>query len=282
MDERRALRICLASLRLRAWRLHLETPGVRATVPMLRGVWGLALHDLDLPLYQRVFVGGEEGRPLYLLRPAPELLQPAPAVEFFLFGPADPVAESVVWSAWEQALARGLGPERVPARLVEIRPVAWDGTALSPERVQPGFSLCPLPWPAGPTEAPCRLVFPAPVRILRDKHLIEEPTLADIVIAALRRVEALTGPAAEQVWQDRQWWLNLAHRQVVSSARWSPLDLVRYSGRQKRELEVCGVTGEMELPEGPGDLVDLLAAAGWLHVGKSTVMGLGRMDIVPR
>ncbi len=42
-----------------------------------------------------------------------------------------------------------------------------------------------------------------------------------------------------------------------------------------------GVTGELELPAGPGPLADLLAAAQWLHVGKGTVMGLGRIDVAP-
>ena len=200
-------------------------------------------------------------------------------MEFFLFGPADPPVEETAWLAWERALEQGLGPERVPARLVEVRPLAWDGTALGPARVQPGFSLYPLPWPAGSVDRPCRLVFPGPVRLLRDKRLIEAPALADVVIAALRRIAALAGPEADGVWRDRQHWLNLAHRQPVSGMQWRPLDLVRYSGRQHREVELCGVTGAIDLPSGPGELRDLLAAATWLHVGKSSVMGLGRMDV---
>ena len=282
MDEQmQALRSCLAGLRVRAWRLHLETPRVQATVPMLRGVWGAALHELDRTLYERLFTGGDRERPMYLMRPAPPWVRPSPAVEFFLFGQAEPAVEETAWSAWERALHRGLGADRAPARLVEVRPLAWDGTALTPGRVQPGFTLYPLPWPAGPADRPCQLVFPGPVRVLRDKQLIDQPALPDLVIAALRRVEALAGPAAESVWRARQQWLNLARRQPVSGMIWAPLDLVRYSGRQHREVELCGVTGEVDLPEGPGTLVDLLAAAMWLHVGKGTVMGLGRMDVAP-
>ena len=33
----------------------LETPGVEATAPMLGGVWGAALHDLDPAAYAAVF-----------------------------------------------------------------------------------------------------------------------------------------------------------------------------------------------------------------------------------
>ncbi|HID23178.1 MAG TPA: CRISPR system precrRNA processing endoribonuclease RAMP protein Cas6, partial [Planctomycetaceae bacterium] len=59
------------------------------------------------------------------------------------------------------------------------------------------------------------------------------------------------------------------------------LDLLRYSARQKRELELHGVSGHFDLPDGPGSLWPLLLAAHWLHVGKGTVMGLGEIRIEP-
>jgi hypothetical protein len=165
--------------------------------------------------------------------------------------------------------------------LVEVRPLAWDGSALTEPRTQPGFNLYPLPWPAGTADRPCRLVFGAPTRLLREKRLIEQPALPDVVIAAVRRLQALAGEAAGEVWQARQHWLNLARQQPAGAARWQPLDMVRYSGRQQREVEMCGVTGSLELPAGPGPLLDLLAALPWLHVGKGTVMGMGRVEVEP-
>ena len=57
------------------------------------------------------------------------------------------------------------------------------------------------------------------------------------------------------------------------------LDLVRYSGSQKAELELRGVAGSLALPVGPGPLSPLLAAAVWIHLGKGTVMGLGQIKI---
>lgn len=41
-------------------RLLLETPGMQATVPMLRGVWGAALHDLEPQVYASVFAPNDE------------------------------------------------------------------------------------------------------------------------------------------------------------------------------------------------------------------------------
>ena len=59
------------------------------------------------------------------------------------------------------------------------------------------------------------------------------------------------------------------------------LDLHRYSGRQRAELELRGVAGYLDLPYGPGEVWPQLAAAQWLHLGKGTVMGLGQLIVQP-
>ena len=269
----------LRGIVLRAWRLHLETPGVQATVPMLRGVWGASLKVLSEPLYHRLFVGGDIGTPRYVLRPALPEARPAPAVEFLLFGPPDPRDDDIVWAAWDRACHGGLGPQRHPFVLSEIRPLVWDGTPLGPNRSQPGFTLCPLPWPAGDPSGACRLEFLAPLRLIYSGRLVEQPTLADVTIAALRRVQSLTTTKVQALHADRLSWLNAARQ--IPSELWQGerLDLVRYSGSQKRELELRGVSGSLLLPEGPGPLAALLAASTWLHLGKGTVMGLGQLRI---
>jgi len=275
------MRNCLAQLTVRAWRLHLQTPGVLATVPLLRGVWGAALHELDLALYQSLFEGGTSGTPGYLLRPAPAGIEPSPALEMILFGSPNRAVEDLVWNAWDLALHKGLGPERRPARLVKVHPLAWDGTPLAPARVQPGFPLFPLPWPARDPGQPCRLHFPAPLRLLRHGRLLENPTLADLTAAAVRRLQALAHGSLEATRGQHQEWVHAAWGIPANLWTGEPLDLVRYSGRQRAEVELRGVVGELHLPSGPGFLVDLLAALPWLHLGKGTVMGMGQMVILP-
>ncbi len=138
------------------------------------------------------------------------------------------------------------------------------------------------PWPLAQADAPYRLVFPAPLRLRRKGRLIESPTLADLVAALNRRI---AGYLPERY---RSLWLQLG-RQLLELARQRPqvawqgtrLDLVRYSGRQKMELELHGISGAIELPRGPGVLLPLLAAAQWLHVGKQTVMGMGQLLVEP-
>ena len=68
---------------------------------------------------------------------------------------------------------------------------------------------------------------------------------------------------------------------LTPSAPWQGqrFDLIRYSARQEAELEMRGVAGFLDLPQGPGALWPLLAALTWLHVGKGTVVGMGQLTV---
>src|SRR5207248_8596520 len=82
-------------------------------------------------------------------------------------------------------------------------------------------------------------------RLINRKHLIETPAPADLVIIALRRIQALaTGdPRTQTLWESRRGWLELADS--IPHVPWAGrrLDLVRFSGSQQAELELRGVSG---------------------------------------
>lgn len=272
----------LGAIRVRAWRLHLQTPGVQASVPMLRGVYGAALREIAPAVYDRVFDGGESQSPRYLLRPASRDARPAPAVEFLLFGHPGPEDDAALWAAWDRASAMGLGPERRAFRIASAVPLAWDGTPLRPGRDQPGFTTDRLPWPLDGPDAACRLDFPAPLRLIHQRRLVTQPAPPDLAIAALRRIQALAAPHpdAEALWNDRRDWIDLARSIPAGPWRGRRLDLARYSGSQRSEVVLRGVAGSLPFPSGLGPLTPLLLASEWLHLGKGTVMGLGQVRIV--
>jgi hypothetical protein len=121
------------------------------------------------------------------------------------------------------------------------------------------------------------------LRILRKHELVERPTLVDVVVAAVRRVEAyLPSPAQARLAEVRPALLELARQAHTREWEGGRLDLVRYSGRQKQEMELRGVAGHLDVPEGLGDLFPLLAAAQWLHLGKGTAVGMGQLLIERR
>lgn len=271
----------LGALRIRAWRFHLETPDVLATVPMLRGVWGAALKSVAPTVYDQIFEGGATGIPRYLMRPSAPDVRPAPAVDFMVFGEPDGTADAAIWAAWDRACEMGLGPDRRAFWIGSTIPLAWDETPLRPSRVQPGFVASPLAWPINDLKGGCRLLFPAPLRLIHKRRLVERPMPVDLTIAALRRLQGLVSdhPDSAVLWESRQDWIELARTIRYDTWQGRRLDLARYSGSQQSELVLHGVAGSLSLPDGPGPLAPLLMAASWFHLGKGTVMGLGQVRI---
>ncbi len=275
MDWREYLTSLLSSVQIQAWQLQLETSEVRATTPMLRGVWGRALRHLDEEVYQQVFAGTPLGhrRVLrYILRPAPPDPVRAPAVEWILLG-VDKGLEEVLWRAWDVAGGMGLGPNRVPFRIRARQPLGSNPWPLA-------AANSPLPGNAAAT--PCCLHFPTAVRLLRRGILLDKPTPQDVATAAMRRIASLAGLAGGDAYRD----LMQAIREQaagLTAAQWrgQRFDFVRWSGSQQRELNMHGVSGDLALPAGPGPLWPLFAAACWTHIGKGTVFGLGQLQITP-
>ena len=111
---------------------------------------------------------------------------------------------------------------------------------------------------------------------------MEIPRLSELVIAGARRLSAYLQPedaASLQRLEDQM--LEAAASLPDEPWHGERLDLVRYSGRQHGEIELRGVIGSLVLPQGPGELWPLFAAARWLHLGKGTIMGLGKLEAVP-
>ena len=269
-----SLRSLLTHVNIWPRRLILTTPDVRATVPMLRGTWGAALHDLDPDAYSRVFDPPAPAVPGYLLRPAPFDPTTAPALDWILFGSAAH-DDAALRRAWDVAGGRGLGKDRRPFLMRRFLDLGPDGQSAN----RPGpWPLAEAAWPTDPA-APCRLSFLAPLRLLRRGRLIERPTPADIVVAAHRRAAAWLPPADQDVWGNLREPLLDAARPLPSFWSGARLDLQRYSARQEAEVELRGVCGTLDFPDGVGPLAPLLAAASWLHLGKGTVFGLGQMQI---
>jgi len=267
-------------VRILARRLSLDTPGVRATVPMLRGVWGSALRKLDRQRYGAVFDGACSA-PGYVLRPAPPDPEDAPAIDWILIGAATE-HDTPLLAAWNLAAAAGLGRQRRPFFIRRIRFYRPDGTLVEQDnqRFAP-WELDRAVRPLAPN-TPCRIRFSAPLRLLRRGKLIASPRMPDLVLAIIRRLYAFMDCEARR-------HLDALHEPVLAVAKALPaepwigerLDLRRWSGTQKRELELRGVTGFLNLPEGLGPLAPLFAAGEWLHLGKATTVGLGQPSVEP-
>lgn len=253
---------------------------------MLRGVWGAALYDLDPEAYQVVFQGKSGTRrdnPGYIIRPTAPDPEDNPAVDFILLGDAIAHHRSL-FRAWDIASGMGLGKERRRFHFRFIRPYDSAGR-LMPQSLDPRvWTLDSAAWPLeGDREStPCRLWFPAPLRLLESDALIESPRLPDIVAGILRRIRGHAPYETFNAFNEYRPALDTLARTVAFSP-WQGrrVDFWRYSGRQKNEITLRGVAGHIDLPNGPGPLWPFFAAAQWLHIGKGATCGLGQVCIFP-
>jgi hypothetical protein len=267
-------------------RIILRTAERSATVPMVRGVWGAALHALDRAVYAEVFEGlgpVHTRTPKYVLRTAPPNPSGDPAIEWVLIGDAIR-HDCILRAAWDVAEEMGLGSQRRPFKIramVLLRAIPTH-TEKASDHLPWRLSHASWPLPAFPDRSPCRLRFPVPLRLIRAGRLIEQPTLPDLLVAGMRRVAPFVIPEQQAVLARFEPEVLAAGRKVPAKPwQGSRLDLVRYSGRQQRALDVHGVAGILELPEGASEAWPLLAAAQWLHLGKGTVMGMGQLIVEP-
>jgi len=262
-----------------ARRFWLDTNGVQTNLSMLRGVWGLALKSHEPQAYREVFEGGtvqNDRKPHYILRPGP-ISGGYPSVEFLVFGNGTAFDANLI-RAWKIAEALGLGPDRRPFMIVQTDFLNEDGDAVL-GNAQKHFNLSQVSWPlAGdPENTPCRIRFDLPLRIIRQGRLIERPALADLVQAGFKRLSNFLPPEdlPGLAWL-RDQALVSARTTVCEPFVGRSAGVVRYSGRQKVEVEMDGVVGELGFPNGLGCNWRILAAAQWLHLGKTTILGLGR------
>ncbi|CAK0779669.1 putative CRISPR system precrRNA processing endoribonuclease RAMP protein Cas6 [Azospirillaceae bacterium] len=273
----------LGTIPMRASRFSLETPGVHATIPMLRGVWGAALKHLSNETFVKVFEGGPDrahATPGYILRPTILNKGEETAAEWILFGSAIE-HEQTLLRAWDIASGMGLGPERKRFFIRKATPLDSFGNPFSKSECFEGFDyqtwrLGTAPWPleSDPIASPIRLSFRSPLRLLVKHRQIEEPTIDDIIQSGLRRISMISENSAPQGLITEC----INYTKTIYCLPWKGeiINFHRYSARQSKEIDLRGVCGHIDMPQGARLIWPLLSALRWTHIGKATVFGLGQ------
>jgi len=253
----------------------------------LRGVWGNALHEVDLELYQTVFQGpgGNTNRqPLYLVREdldsagRPRRLQPwERSLQWTTFCLSDELDEPL-FEAWNRACRDGIGRDRNTCEISHV--ATWSSELCDPSFIE--------------ATRPCRLVFLNPLRLIKKGALNISPTLYDIVQTTLNRLcflreialsddpENLVLPAVPGTLYPEFAPAILDYAATIPAEPWTgiPRNLRRYSGSQKKAIQLNGTSGLLTFPRGLAALSPLLAAASTTHIGKGSVYGMGRPFLI--
>lgn len=168
--------------------------------------------------------------------------------------------EAIVRSALERAAARGLGAARVPL----LPTHAAELTADTSPRAVPGAVRIHL-------QSPLRLTV-ANRPVTPDRF-----TFGDFFSVLLRRVAMLHAFHGEAPLQlDFRGLVALARAQSVDDVQLVWTEGQRYSARQRQVIPLGGITGSFSLRGHLSPFWPILQQGQRLHVGKATVMGLGR------
>jgi len=274
----------LGAIRVAPARLVLE--GLRPPPPVatLRGVWGAALHRVDLVAYESVFTGtgpAHERLPRYVLREG-EPVDGWATLEWVQLPGAEPHGPALA-RAWDVASGMGVGRDRTPFVVRAATGIGPDDARTS-GRAPGWWSLDRAAWPlvGAPSETPCTLTFSTPIRLIRDAQLLDRVQFPDVIVAACRRMRALAGPTHADAWRAIERSL-LDDLRDVRPCVWEGhrARMRRWSARQEQETDLHGLVGALTLLRGPGASWPVIAAARWVHLGKGTVFGLGRFDVLP-
>lgn len=222
--------------------------------------------------------------------PMPEVLAAGEPLTFSLV-----LAGQAIWhfpyllAAFRALGWRGLGRERVRAGLSEA--TAWLPDAQIPlfdGRSGRFLGNQPTPvsaatWGRG-TEAETdevTLRFLTPARLkYQDSYLTGPPPFHVLVRTLLRRVSSLSAFHGGQRWEiDYRGWIEQAERMEIDEAYVGWRDRKRYSTRQKREMNLGGVTGIATYRGDLSPFLPLLRLGQLIHVGKGAVFGNGRYEI---
>lgn len=126
-----------------------------------------------------------------------------------------------------------------------------------------------------------KLRFLTPARIKYNGKLITDANFEIVIRNLLRRLSSLAGVHCGEKWELD--WKGLIDRTkeiktVLSDLVWK--DWERYSQRQDTKLKMGGFLGEITFEGDLTEFMPFLKLGEYLHIGKGTVFGLGKYEIV--
>ena len=192
---------------------------------------------------------------------------------------------SFILLSWTKGMQFGMGKSRSKAELVSVYQKHPSGDIYiygeDEDLMQPINPVHTIDIPAATNSI--TLHIQTPLRIHRDGHPIkpDDLTVGDFVSSLIRRTELLYKGHTQQkcFMEDKVKLLEQAKQleEVTRDLKWQ--DWTRWSGRQQTHIALGGVVGKWTISGDLQKLLPLFCAGELLHLGKSTVMGLGKYVI---
>jgi CRISPR/Cas system endoribonuclease Cas6 (RAMP superfamily) len=192
-----------------------------------------------------------------------------------------------VIQAVEQISSLGLGSQKSPFQIKTVTD-SFFGNESSPPKAAPHLlkakevNALELIECSAPPRRYAHLRFETPLRLVEKKKVLQKPCFRSFLRSLLARLSALfyfhCGVEVDLQFKEI---LQKAEKLQTTYESWRVYNLQRWSNRQKCQIPLDGVLGEVSWE---GDLVEELWSwfllGQWVHVGKSTSMGLGRYRLL--
>ncbi len=192
----------------------------------------------------------------------------------YLFEKATEKLPYIVSALHTMLTQNGLGKERVKAEayrlLLNGKSALKEGKIILPETTLISYELPPS------VASDLTIRFITPLRIKHNNRFVrsaEHLTLRTIVSSLYQRKQMLEG-------NERYARLPFEVQGRVVDSFTHFKDLTRYSGRQQGRLKIGGLLGEMTFEGVDPESYRLLKLGEIIGVGKQTVFGLGKIEIV--
>lgn len=187
--------------------------------------------------------------------------------------------------AFEEMGCRGLGADRGKAALKRVIALGSGEEQCIYQadtgRLVPAYPVCVGPPDVGKIGTRLRLRLRTPLRLKTEGRYAGEITFALLVRSLLRRASDLARfHCGAELALDYRHWIEQAEKIRVAEVRVRWRDWERYSQRQERKITLGGLVGEVEFAGEWSPFLPLLRLGADLHVGKGTVFGLGRYELL--
>lgn len=194
---------------------------------------------------------------------------------------------SYVLLAWAKTGNMGFTKERTQARLIRVHQVFPNGE----ERILHDFensetetsaARTSFTFPKEKETKALKIILKTPMRLQHQGHPVAQTDLTarDFLIALIRRQQNL---AKQHIFDypdiDFEELRPLINTAVIKNADLHWFDWSRYSSRQRTKIALGGIMGSFILYGNLTKLYPYLVMGEYFHVGKSTVLGMGKYRI---
>jgi hypothetical protein len=242
-------------------RLQSDTKCSALNIPILRGLYGMSLNNLNKQLYDKVFYCDH---PQYIIRPhiksrigseTEYRITNNFSFEFIIFNEAVQHWD-VLLNAWKLAGLIGYDKKRIRFNINKITDIKYD---LQVNRLN-------------------KLMFPHGLRLMKKGKLVIQPDFYDIILACLYRLQTVNKDFNIHTFPHTNEILELA-KPVPSIWQGETVAIKRYSARQRQEFAMQEIFGMLHLAQhfNADSFQPLLQFASLFHIGKGSIIGLGKV-----